>query len=264
MAALTLSAGLQTGAASPAPAGPATLALSDRQLVWVGNRIFQNECAGKRTCLVHWNQGEAFPSLGIGHFIWYPAGVAGRFTESFPDLVRFLSARGQPLPGWLSQLEPLDAPWPDRNTFLAEQDGERAESLRRFLADSQGLQAEFMFQRARRALDRVVSATEDGQRAAIEADLAELASTPGGVYALIDYVNFKGEGLAEGERYQGQGWGLKQVLETMAEQDSGTALQRFRQAAAEVLTRRAENASQAIERERWLPGWLKRVDTYRE
>ena len=40
-----------------------------------------------------WNPGEEFPSLGIGHFIWYPAGVDGPFIESFPRLLAFLSAR---------------------------------------------------------------------------------------------------------------------------------------------------------------------------
>jgi len=80
----------------------------------------------------------------------------------------------------------------------------------------------------------------------------------------MDYVNFKGEGLAEGERYQGQGWGLLQVLLEMDTAGDKTELQSFREAAGRVLTRRAENAGNPIERERWLPGWLKRLETYRE
>ncbi len=28
--------------------------------------------------LVSWNRGEAFPSLGIGHFIWFPAVSHGK------------------------------------------------------------------------------------------------------------------------------------------------------------------------------------------
>src|SRR5690554_7815999 len=63
-----------------------SLALKPAQLDWVGQKIFANECASRFDCLVHWNEGEAFPSLGIGHFIWYPEGVEGRFTESFPQL----------------------------------------------------------------------------------------------------------------------------------------------------------------------------------
>ena len=41
-------------------------------------------------------------------------------------------------------------------------------------------------------------------------------------------------------------------------------LDRFRSAAAEVLTRRAGNADAPIERERWLAGWLRRLESYRE
>jgi hypothetical protein len=91
-----------------------------------------------------------------------------------------------------------------------------------------------------------------------------LASTPGGVYALIDYVNFKGEGLAVTERYNGQGWGLLQVLLAMDDSDGKPALQAFREAAGRILTQRADNAVKEIERQRWLAGWLSRTETYRE
>ena len=37
----------------------------------IGEKIFRNEAAGKKENLVYWNSGENFPSLGIGHFIWY-------------------------------------------------------------------------------------------------------------------------------------------------------------------------------------------------
>ena len=33
---------------------------------WLGERIFANECATQRACLTSWNEGEDFPSLGIG------------------------------------------------------------------------------------------------------------------------------------------------------------------------------------------------------
>lgn len=38
----------------------------------------------------------------------------------------------------------------------------------------------------------------------------------------------------------------------------------FREAAAGVLTRRAQNADNPVEQERWLAGWLKRLETYKE
>ncbi|MGL4254471.1 MAG: hypothetical protein ACRCR2_10650, partial [Fusobacteriaceae bacterium] len=45
---------------------------SKEELNHVGKLIYRNETGEKREFLVHWNRGEEFPSLGIGHFIWYP------------------------------------------------------------------------------------------------------------------------------------------------------------------------------------------------
>lgn len=237
--------------------------LSQAEFDWIGQQVFRNECSARTDCLVHWNEGEAFPSLGIGHFIWYPSGVEGRFVESFPALVRYMSEHDAPLPRWLAGLDPFDAPWPDRAAFLKVADSARITELRAFLEITRDLQAGFIVQRASDSLLRVVDAAPAPQAPRIRQNLEALVGTPGGVYAVIDYVNFKGEGLSSSEQYKGEGWGLLQVLMAMAE-DSRPALERFRMAAAEVLTRRAENADNPIERERWLPGWLQRLDTYRE
>ncbi len=241
-----------------------SLSLKPGQLDWVGQKIFENECASRYDCLVHWNPGEAFPSLGIGHFIWYPEGVDGPYVESFPALIRYMAQRQVAVPEWLRQLEPFEAPWPDRETFLEARDSVAVAELREFLAGTQGLQAEFMFRRAQQSLERVLASAPADRRDDVSRYLRELSSTPGGLYALIDYVNFKGEGLSEKERYRGHGWGLLQVLLAMEPGPGQTALGAFREAAARVLTLRAERADRAIEREQWLPGWLKRLDSYRE
>ncbi|MCA0912054.1 hypothetical protein [Marinobacter nauticus] len=241
-----------------------SLALEPAQLDWVGQRIFQNECAGRFQCLVHWNEGEAFPSLGIGHFIWYPEGVEGRFVESFPQLIAYMSQRQASVPDWLRGLDPLDAPWQDRAAFMQMQDSVRVAELREFLAGTQGLQAEFIFRRAQQSLGTILDEVPDYRQKVVQGYLEELSATPGGVYALMDYVNFKGEGLAESERYKGEGWGLLQVLLAMDPEPGQSTLDAFRVAAGKVLTRRARNAENPIERERWLPGWLKRLETYRE
>jgi hypothetical protein len=82
-----------------------------------------------------------------------------------------------------------------------------------------------------------------------------------GRYALVDYVNFKGEGSRPEERYAGQGWGLAQVL---AEMRGGLpANVDFAGAAARVLERRVQNAPNERREQRWLPGWMRRVDSYR-
>jgi len=45
--------------------------LSASQKAAIGKKIWQNECACSVDGLTTWNAGEEFPSLGIGHFIWY-------------------------------------------------------------------------------------------------------------------------------------------------------------------------------------------------
>lgn len=244
--------------------GDISLALTSAQLDWVGQQIFRNECAGRFECLVHWNDGEAFPSLGIGHFIWYPEGVEGRFVESFPALMKYMEQRQVNIPEWLRALEPFDAPWDVKADFLAVNNSPRLAELREFLAGTQGIQAEFIFRRARQSLVQIVEAAPDERGSEVAARLDALGQTPGGVYAIIDYVNFKGEGLSPTERYNDQGWGLLQVLLEMSGSPDRSALVQFREAAVTVLTRRADNAKDPIERERWLPGWLKRLETYKE
>ena len=79
------------------------------------------------------------------------------------------------------------------------------------------------------------------------------------MYALIDYVNFKGEGISEKERYKNQGWGLLQVLEHMNPENQNI-MQEFARSADYVLTRRVENAPR--DETHWLTGWRKRINTY--
>lgn len=140
-----------------APAGGEThepdlsITLKPGQMEWVGAQIFRNECAGRLECLVHWNEGEAFPSLGIGHFIWYPAGVEGRFVESFPALIQYMTQRQVSVPEWLRKLDPMDAPWSDKEAFQAARESVEMAELQTFLAGTQGLQAEFIVRQIGRA-----------------------------------------------------------------------------------------------------------------
>lgn len=222
----------------------------------LGKRIWANECAGSVQGLVSWNAGEAFPSLGIGHFIWYPAGVREAFDESFPKFVAFARSRGVQVPAFFNG----PAPWPNKTAFLADRSGQ-ADAMRRWLAANVNLQTRFIVERSAAALPAMMQVSRHPQ--AVKTNYTALAATPRGMYCLVDYVNFKGEGIKPEERYRGQGWGLLQVLEEMKSVSSAVAPAEFSRAAAAVLTRRVANSPAERGEKRWLQGWLNRCATYR-
>jgi len=237
--------------------------LNETRARWIGERVFANECNLNVRCLTSWNEGEDFPSLGIGHFIWYRTGQQERFEESFPALLAFYQLRGVELPPWLAALAPPDQPWPDRRAFLADLHGPRLSTLRDFLNDTRDVQARFIIRRLEQALPTMMAHTDEPDAVRELFHQVASARSPHGLYALIDYVNFKGEGIAVSERYRGQGWGLLQVLEYMHDNpEPAPVLLRFSKAAAAVLRRRVDNAPPERNESRWLAGWNNRVATY--
>ena len=244
--------------ATGAFAAESGIRISDAEAESIGKKIWRNECAGTRDGLTSWNKGEDFPSLGIGHFIWYPAGRRGPFKESFPGLVEFLQSQGVRLPGWLTTAK--GCPWPDRASFVADFDGAKLSGLRDLLASTVGLQARYAALRLESALPKMLQAAPAPGRNEIRANFYRVANSPGGLYALMDYVNFKGEGTSPSERYQGEGWGLLQVLAGMSGEGSPTAA--FSRSADRVLARRVELSPSARGEKKWLPGWRNRVATY--
>jgi hypothetical protein len=247
-------------AAVPAQA-LAVIALSHAEALRIGKKIWQNECNGTVAGLTAWNEGEDFPSLGIGHFIWYPKGKRGPFEESFPKLVSFMSSRGAKLPKLLMGAGGPSCPWNSRAEFLQARQTAEMKQLRQFLADTVDLQAEFMVNRLEAALPKMLDAAAVVDRENVRRQFERVASTPQGGYALVDYVNFKGEGVLHTERYRGQGWGLLQVLEGMTQSDRG-AVEEFSRSARAVLTRRVQNAPAERNESRWLSGWIHRVNSY--
>jgi len=233
-----------------------------QQMNWLGDRVFANECNRNFSCLTSWNEGEGFPSLGIGHFIWYRPAQNGRFEETFPDLLAFYKKHGYELPEWLEALENPDSPWQNREQFLADLDSQRMRQLREFLGSTTELQVLFIVERLHDSTADLFRELEPSQQSSVEADFYEIANsqTPYGMYALIDYVHFKGTGIATSERYQGEGWGLLQVLLEL--QGSAANLDEFVAAATRVLERRVVNAPAKRAEQRWIAGWTNRLQTY--
>ncbi len=233
--------------------------LTETELAKIGRRVWQNECGGTVEGLTSWNSGENFASLGIGHFIWYPRGVRGPFDESFPKLLAFLKERNAAMPDWLKSEG--DCPWPNRTAFAADLQSGRMKELRALLARTVHQQAAFLAERSREALPKMLAAAPSERRQHIEDQYHRLAGTGAGTFALIDYVNFKGEGVLPTERYRGEGWGLLQVLTQMQGTGPG-APGDFAQAAREVLERRVRNSPPERGEQRWLAGWRNRVASY--
>lgn len=241
--------------------GPGEIpALSDSQKQAIGKKIWQNECGGTVDGLTTWNVGEEFPSLGIGHFIWYTASHKGPFTESWPQFMAYCKQRGVTPPA--IALSP-HAPWNSATEFKSDFRSPRMNELRKWLSTTVTLQTDFIITRSRAALPKILAGAPAGDRDRIAANYKKVAATAHGQYALIDYVNFKGDGLNTGERYNGKGWGLLQVLGGMKEVPSGSAAAtEFAASATRALNRRIDNSPPARGEARWREGWANRCQTY--
>jgi hypothetical protein len=234
--------------------------LSPAQKDRIGRMIWRNECGGTVDGLTTWNAGEEFPSLGIGHFIWYPAGFQGRWEESWPRFVAYTRSRGVRVPAIGTA---ADAPWPSKAAFEARFRSAETNELRAWLAGNVGLQTDFIIARSQAALPKILAAAPAADRRRIEANYRKVATTGNGTYALIDYVNFKGDGTNPTERYASHGWGLLQVLQGMRDVPAGQpAAREFAASAKRALDRRIANSPPARGESRWRAGWHNRCDTY--
>lgn len=234
--------------------------LTAGQKAQIGKKIWQNECAGSVDGLTSWNGGEEFPSLGIGHFIWYPAGFNGRFEESWPSFVAFAKKSGAKIPPVALERH---SPWNTKAEFQKDFKGARLSSLRAWLAGSVGLQTDFIIARSRAALPKILAAAPASEKNRIAANYQKVAASPQGTYALIDYVNFKGDGTQVSERYNGYGWGMMQVLGGMKDVPAGApAAVEFSASAKRILSRRISNSPPARGEKRWEEGWHNRCSSY--
>ncbi len=253
----------------PASAPLPNIEISPELAARVGHQVWLNETGGNRDTITAWNASEDFASLGIGHFIWFSEGLNSRFQESFPEMIEFLRSRGATPPAWLDTSPVPPSPWKSKRQFQREFKSERMTSLRRFLLATKGQQAQFLAKRMKTALPKILSSLPDTrQQGHVRHQFNRVVKASKDLYPLIDYINFKGEGISPKETFPNrktgapEGWGLKDVLLAMkgSARDPKTVLSDFADAARFALLRRIANNPRD---KRWQSGWLKRVDSYR-
>jgi len=236
-------------------------AITQTQLRDIGNKIWKNESHNSMELLTFWNQNEAFPSLGIGHCIWFPANCIAPYVQTFPALLLLFKKQGVRLPTWLAAA--TVCPWPTRVSFYAPENKQQLAELRDLLANTIDLQAQFMIDRVRSALPKIIEAAHVDKRCHVKSCFNSIIKAPQGLYALVDYVNFKGDGTNEKERYAGYGWGLLQVLEGM-EGTNANPIEAFVLSARAMLERRVTHAVRQDVERRALIGWINRINTYKQ
>lgn len=233
--------------------------LTSAELACLQKLVYFNECSGKPDRLIIWSEDEDFPSLGIGHFIWYPPNQPEPYRETFPQLLVFLKEKGVAVPAWINS----GLPWTSREDFLKDLENPRMAELRVFLLKTGDFQTQFIVQRIEQLLPKMLDSVPKEKKIAIAEKFYAVEDTPNGMFALIDYVNFKGEGTALTERLEGVGWGLLQVLEEMnLPEDRTKALEEFVDAAERVLERRVKSTFAKKDETKRLKGWKNRVRHY--
>lgn len=238
-----------------------SLSITSDDVHKIAEKIWKNECSGTINGLTWWNKGEDFGSFGIGHFIWYPEGQEEKFQETFPQLIKYIRNRGFPLPPWLKTAK--KCPWNTRDEFYQSFHNPRLVELRQILFDTRDLQAIFIAERLKKSLPKMVGNLPTQEKENVEIVFSRLANDSRGLYALIDYLNFKGTGTSKTETYNGQGWGLLQVLQGVPPHSKDVVTD-FVKVATKLLTQRVENSPPERNEKKWLTGWINRVNTYLE
>ncbi|CAA6828327.1 MAG: Unknown protein [uncultured Sulfurovum sp.] len=242
--------------------------LTKTQANFIAKKVWQNEGAGKDKYLVWWNKGEDFASVGIGHAIWFPKGHTERFREVFPMMLSYMESKAVQMPTWLNSQ--TDFPWQTKEAFFEAKKSKSKKymELFNFLKRTMPYQASFMAERLNKALPQMLETITSHKKASLIKRRFNhiLYYTNGtiderGLYILLDYTNFKGEGTLKSERYNAQGWGLMQVLEHLDESNPNK-YKAFSNSAKAMLSRRIKNSPPARGEERWRKGWGVRLDTY--
>jgi hypothetical protein len=237
--------------------------VSKADTLLIAERVFKNECNVEKNCLLEWGAGEDFLSLGLEHFIWYPANAPNIFKEGFRSYLQYARQAGERLPGWLDKTPFPPCPWASREEFLNSKGSPQYNDLMDFMTRTKLTQANYLIENTKHSLQEIVAVAPEDQRLRIAKYISQLSGNARGLYAIIDYLNFKGAGIGNSDEFKGERWGLLQVLQSMSDMPTSQgALEEFVRSAKIVLTHRVFYAPVERHEEKWLQGWLRRIDTY--
>jgi hypothetical protein len=228
--------------------------LNKDQLLSLGYRMWNNYAGGTVDGLTKWDGSDAdhqFMYLGIAQNIWLPEGSNSLFQADWPTVAQRLEELGCKIKPWMLK----DCPWSTKEEFDEHFNGKKMTWLRTHLSKEKFVRAQAfcIAERLQRSIDpsspdSLLTGLTADQSALVQKnfDLVAHCSDPLGIYALIDYVNFKGEGRLSGtEKFNGQGWGLLQVLLNMQAPAEGASdadvMKAFVQSAKFTLCQRVIN-----------------------
>lgn len=218
----------------------------------IGRRLWMNDSDQKPRQLVQWDEKQECALMGIGSCTWRPTSRSGSFDEGFPKFVAFARERGVQAPDFMKGA----APWADPADFESDDTGMK-EKMHAWLAEHLELQAQFLVARVSAALPGMMRAAKRPQ--AVREHFEELMRTPDGVYCLVDYLCFMGDGTQKDAR----GTGLLHVLQEMrTTPEKGSAAAEFAGTATALLQRRAKAPKAPKSDVAHLGAWLKRCRTY--
>lgn len=204
--------------------------LTKDQLLSLGYRMWHNYAGGTLEGLTKWDGSDAdheFMYLGIANNIWLPAGSSSMFQADWPTVAQRLQELGCKIKPWMLG----DCPWSSQEEFEADFNSKKMVWLREHLSKKKLVRAQAfcVAERLQRSMDpnspdSLFNGLTDEQSALVQKnfDLVVHCSNPLGIYSLIDYVNYKGEGRLSGnEKFNNEGFGLLQVLLNMKTPEEG-------------------------------------------
>ena len=134
----------------------------------------------------------------------FPRNNVQNIQNNFPYYV-FIKTKWSCFAHWLGRAVPKGAPWVCREQIL--KDMLKVNEVRSLLASTIDLQIKFIIDQFKQQLPGIMEAAPSRYKSKIMYNTNLMLSFPQGSYALVDYLNLKGNGLSQTEELKGQRMG---------------------------------------------------------